>query len=261
MDDVEDSESAHTELDVAFCANLAGGARWIAMFRGTPVASVSREQSGKNKDLFDTANFGQVVIASAKHVGVRKTLEELGFRPYIRTIAISSIVDQLAADKIAEATDELETVRESYVETLQAALASAAVGINRGFFVDVQNPLKDALYSALSTAGIKNPGTIIANVFRETADTYHKVLFAKANDIMANPPEVQTSLAKAIMGTAYSESSDNNGTTHVDDLLGNMGTVVSSAAAHTIAVQETESVSADYDERTAAVIAGLGRRR
>lgn len=261
VDAVEESESAHQDLDVAYCGTLKGGAKWLAIYKGQPIASISRDQAGTNRDIFDSPTFGQVVHASAKHAGVRATLNDLGFKPFIQTISISSIVDSLSAERISEAQEALASDQEQYAESLQAALATAAVGLNRGFFVGAKNPLKDAFHSALSSAGIRNPEVLIANVFRDNADQFLKVLFAKANEIMEKPADVQTSLAKTVLETSYSESISNNGVSKVDESLGNMGTVVASDKK---AIQVSES----NDKSTSAeiisiqkVVSGLGRRR
>ncbi len=259
MDDV-DEEADASDLEVAFCSALKAGARWLAIYKGQPIASLSREQSGKNKDIFDQASFGTAVITSAKHAGVRQTLDELGFKPFTRTISVSAIVDQLAAEKIEEVQTEAQEEQEQYAEALQAAMATAAVGLNRGFFVNMKNPLKDAFYSALSTAGIKNPDSIIANVFRDHADGYHKVLFAKANEILQKPVEVRESLAKTVLETNYSESVSNNGVNAVDERLGNLGNVVADHATPVIPAKQ-EALSSDYSDSVAKVVTGLGRRR
>ena len=104
---------------------------------------------------------------------------------------------------MAEAKANLDRDQKEYSERLLSAMATAAIGLNRGFFPGEGNPVKAALYDALSAVGVKNADVVIHNAFRTSSDDYHKSLFAKACDIIAKPLEVQESLAKAVLGTNY----------------------------------------------------------
>ena len=91
------------------------------------------------------------------------------------------------------------------------------------------------------------------------ADSYHKVLFDKALEIMSKPAEVQESLAKAVLETNYLESqSTSSGSSTTETRLGNLGTTV--PAGKEIKPQEsTSSVAGTFTETLGRVVSSLGR--
>jgi hypothetical protein len=132
----------------------------------------------------------------------------------------------MVESEVAEARSQLEKQQSEFKERFAAALATAAVGLNRGFYSDKKNPIKAALWSAMSSAGIRNPESMIDAVFKNHSDAYHKTLFDAASELISQPLEAQESISKAISGMSYSEVSASS-----DDLehrLETFGTSVSS---------------------------------
>lgn len=263
---IDDSgEDAHKALDLSYSSSIGGKPMWTAYFEGKPVATATAENAGKNADIFTEGSFGHAVIASARHVGVRNILRDMGFRGIQNRVAIAPIVKAEVGKEIAVARSELDRDRKEYSERLLAAMATAAIGINRGFFADAKNPLKEKLWDALSAAGIKNPEALIHNAFRASSDSYHSTLFAKATEIIAKPLEVQESLAKAVIGTNYlvSESSSAEfgaGDSEVENRVGQIGTVTAASSAPAADVRNGEAL-AGASTKIASVVSSLGRRR
>lgn len=263
-----DGENSHQGLDLSFSASVAGQPVWTAFYNGTPVAIASKADAGKNADIFEHPAFGNAVIAGAKHVGVKETLTEMGFKGIAHEIAISTVIADKVEAQVAQAQDELARDRKEHAERLMAALATSAIGINRGFFADVKNPIKAQLWNALSSAGVKNAEVLIDNAFRGASDAYHTALFAKASEIIDQPLEVQESLSKAVLGANYmgvSESSSGATGASIEDRLENFGTntvTASAANANVKAEQKTEVTqeSLSSDARISSVVANLGRR-
>ena len=256
--DTEDSNG----LDLSFSSSISGQSMWTAYLNGTPVATASKVNAGKNVDIFDDVTFGNAVIAGAKHVGVKATLNEMGFKGIAHNISVSSIVNDRVATQVAEAKAGLDRDRAEHAERLMSALATAAIGINRGFFSDVKNPVKEAIWNALSAAGVKNPEILIDNAFRASSDDYHKALFVKAGEIIATPLDVQESLSKAVIGTNYMAVAATAPVANLENRLANFGEVTASAEkpATQAAAEKQESQSSGTD-RITSVVAGLGRRR
>jgi hypothetical protein len=251
---VDKSVSA-SSLDVAYCGTLRGGSKWLALIDGQPIASISRAEANQNAEIFDTATFGNVVHSAAKHAGVIPALVDLGFKPFTKTVTVSNIVESLSADKIVAAQEIAEASKAAYAKSLMSALATAAIGLNRGFFANLQNPLRDNMLSVLASAGVRNPEMLVAQLFKDTAEPYHKVLFAKASEILEKPEDVQVELAKAILETNHQDASTSSS---LDARLGNLGTVSNT---------EPKEVSESSQQRKAdvvpidKVVANLGRRR
>jgi hypothetical protein len=228
MDEVDDeSESAVSSLDVSFSSSIGGRAQWTAWFKGRPVAFCTAESSGKNADVFPTQEFGRAAMVASKHAGIKTTLREMGFQPLKTTVSISKVITKQVDSQVATARESIAKEHNEFQERFHAALATAAVGVTRGFFTGVENPLKNSLQQSLASAGVRNPEVLLHQAFKGSADQYHKMLFAKASEIMSKPVEVQEGLAKAVLEVNYVETTASAGSV-TEDRLASMGTVVSS---------------------------------
>lgn len=227
-DDIdEESESAVAKLDVSFSSSINGKAQWTAWFNGRPVATCTAADAGKNADVFATNDFGRAVMLASKHAGIKTTLKEMGFKPLVTSVSTSSIIKKEVETQVATARAQITTEHNEFQERFKAALATAAVGVTRGFFTGVENPLKNSLQQALASAGVRNPDVLLHQAFKASADQYHKMLFAKASDIMTKPAEVQESLAKAVLEVNYVETTASAQTNVTEDRLASMGTTAS----------------------------------
>lgn len=254
MSEVEETAES-SDLDVSYSSNVAGQSAWTAFYRGKPVAMASKSSAGNNADIFDTPSFGHAVLATAKVGGVKKSLAELGFKSIKHTVSVSAEVRRLVEREVATAREALAADQAQFKERFEAALATAAIGLNRGFFADQKNPIKGTLWNALSSAGIRNPEILIDNAFKAHADAYHKQLIGLANDIIAKPMEVQESLSKTILGMSYQAVSSSEAGS-IEDRLETLGTSVSSGKPE---VQPAAEAGIARQQITAAVQT-LGRR-
>ena len=260
LDNLDDSgEEAHAHLDISFSSSINGQPVWTAFYKGVPVATASMSDS-KHQDIFTDPAFGNAVMASSKHAGVVNTLREMGFKAIAYTVNIDRHVEQRVEAALASERAEMATFLNRYKESMTAALATASVGITRGFFTGLQNPLKDALYSALSTAGVKNPDVLLHNAFKSSADSYHSILFAKAAEIMDKPEEVRESLAKAVLEMNIPAVA--SAAPALEDRLSSLGTEVSTSRIQEQPGEVSHS-SGDggFGAKAATVCAHLGRRR
>lgn len=275
MDDVdaEDNDSSESSadkskhLDVSFSSSINGKPQWTAWYKGTPIATCTAETAGANADVFQTPEFGRTVVLAAKHAGVKPALTELGFKPIVRRVSFSSAMTKQVAQKMDVARAAIDKEQREYRERFQAALATAAVGTTRGFFTGSENPLKASLQKALATAGVRNPDVLLNQAFKSSADEYHKMLFAKASEILGKPAEVQESLARAVLEVNFVESSSaqSESTSSTETRLASMGTRPLNQEQPATATQES-STSADqatqassFTTSLAKVVSSLGR--
>jgi rubrerythrin len=258
--DLDESASAD-DLDVSYSSTVAGCAAWTAYHKGVPIAMARAATAGKNADIFDTPSFGHAALATAKVSGIKKALAELGFAPIKHKVSVSKEVRRLVDSQVSEQRAALSAEIKGHQEKFMAAMATAAIGINRGFFAGVQNPLKSALWNAMSSAGVRNPEVVIDNAFKAHADAYHSVLFAQANDIVSKPSEVQESLAKTILGTNYQAVSSAQPSDSIESRLAGMGTSVSTeqkpGANTEVSVSTEDTVGMQKIHRA---VSSLGRR-
>ena len=257
---IDDSaDASHEKLDVSYSSSVAGSPIWTAYYAGKPVAVARKSESG-HQDIFDEATFGNAVLASARHAGVVNTLREMGFKAIANDVNLERYVEQQIEEQVAEERAAMASTQKQFQDRFKAALATASIGMTRGFFVGQTNPLKDNLFNALSSAGVRNPDVLLFNAFKSAADAYHNALFSKASEIMDKPVEVQEGLAKAVLEMNHTSMSATN---PVEDRLVSMGVPATAAAVSHVPDDNLESVSSSdggFGAKAAAVVSGLGRR-
>lgn len=225
LDDATDD----SQLSVAFARNFVNGKdAWLASLNGQPVGFATRDDVGGNADIFDKEAFGKALIAQSKD-GSKAALKEFGFKPFVITASVQQKVSEEVAKQVEVTKQELVAESKAHQERFMAALSIAAVGINRGFFSGIENPLKSKFWDSMSTAGIQNPEVLIDNIFSTSSDVYHKVLLDKASEILSMSTDVQNELASTVLGTAYQKASTSS-TAPVKQQVGTLGTPVKSVS-------------------------------
>jgi hypothetical protein len=272
------SKVTAADLDLSFSSSIQNKPTWTAYLKGCPVALCTKDDAGKNADIFETSDFGRGAMAAAKHGPVMEVLEGLGFKPITCHVDLPSHVNKTVARQVATAKSQMEHQHEEFQERLMASLATASIGLTRGFFVDQENPLKAVLCTALKDAGMRQPEVFLDQAFASAADPYHKVLFSKALEIMKEPDHVQESLAKAVLGMRYQPTKNGEVTTDVSmsssvsDRLSSLGTntVVTTTSPgdasgkgqqhkQTGFKSESANGSTDFQARVAGIAKHLGR--
>jgi hypothetical protein len=261
MDDMDEEGSEESDssakLDVSYSSSVAGQARWTAFYAGKPVAMASKSSAGKNADLFDTPSFGHAVLATAKVAGVKKALAELGFESIKHRVSVSKAVRKMVDAQVAETQTALASEQQQFKDRFMAAIATASIGLNRGFYADKKNPVKAAMWNAMSSAGIRNPEALIDTAFKNHADAYHKTLFEIASDLTSKSADVQDSLSKAIAGMSYMEASTSAADESIEGRLEKFGTSVSSEGVK----DQPVAPSSVGRQNISAAVRSLGRGR
>ena len=188
-----------------------GKKSWIAFYNGQPVAKSTSESAVQHKAIFEEPAYANAVATGASHLGVAKILDEMGFEAVMSSITVSNslkhVVNKRFKEQMSDITAKYEAEKveanAQYRDKLMAALSTAAVGINRGFFKGYNNPVKAALQSTLSAAGVRQSESLLDDVFKSHADDYHKALFEKALEIVGKPTEIQNEIAIAVSESNY----------------------------------------------------------
>lgn len=177
--------------------------RWYAIANGAPVAVASVQSVGDKASIFATDNFRKGTETLMSQIGVAEGLTTMGFQ----SLKVRMPVKNIVANRVAEATAAVKQESAQQVasirEDLRAAISTAAVGINKGFFADLANPMKAELFDVLSSVGVQNAEVLIDNAFGSSADDYHKVLLAKAFDLLKKPVDARNEISQAVATASY----------------------------------------------------------
>ena len=265
-----DKDVSTTKLNVAFCGSIDGLKSWVAFYNGQPIAKATSESAAKHQAMFEDPSYQTAVMTGAEHLGVSKILDEMGFRAVMSSVEISNslktVVNKHFKDKMSELTAKYaaQTIANNneYREKFSAALATAAVGINRGFFKGFDNPVKSALASTLSAAGVRNSEGLLDDVFKSHSDAYHKIMFEKALEIVNKPEEIQNEIAIAVSESNYmSEHKPNSAfaSANVENRLSGIGNESSTRQLPTNTAVAASNTNVVQLNNIKSVIAGLGR--
>ena len=264
VDMLEALSSAGVKLDAADIqlsfveASGKQPARWFAYHNGTPIAHASQasmssavgEESAHA--MFNSPRVPRAFAHVAAEKGVGTAIEELGFKSMSMDVDVGSVIQaraQAEADqKVANVTAEVESHCEEYQDRMVAALSTAMVGIQRGFWRNEHNPVVQQLVTSLSSAGIANPEPLVAQAFATQGEQLFKSVMSKALELMQKPVEVQNELAASISGMGNVASVDD---ANVEDRLANVGNVVhqTNATKQVIESQSSAAGKGDYANR------------
>lgn len=231
--------------------------RWYAIVNDAPVAVATVHSVGAEKsEIFASESFRKATETLMAQIGVVAGLQDMGFQ----SLKIRMPVKQIVESNVAKATQEVKASSEASVQTMRedikAALATAAVGINKGFFSKLYNPIKAELYEILSNAGVRNAEVMIDDAFMAKADDYHRTLLEQAFDLLSKPVEARNEISKAVMTANYQRASaveDSSLSSSVSKQLGSIG-----KAQPTMVASQNE-VNPSFNQRAASVIKGLVR--
>lgn len=190
-----------SSLDVRYVGELQGDKTWIAFHDGIPFAKATASNA-ENPAVFADESFGRAFKSLASEQGPAAAIAQMRFeeiRPQLNVEKlIASQVEAQVQEQVAEIATASARDQAELGERFMAALATAAQGINRGFFPDLKNPVRIAIASTLEELGVQNGDELLARAFGDHSDSYNQQLLAKASDIMQYDLTVQNQLANAI---------------------------------------------------------------
>lgn len=254
------AELSASKVEVAYNA-LASGNKWFAFYDGVPFAVATAASAEKHAQIFNTDVFGRAFKAQANEQGVQAAVENMGFveiKPEIQVADyVKSEIDQQVELKTSEVAQAAAQAHAEYADRHAAAMALAATGITKNFFVGQTNPIAQQLIESLSAVGLDNASSLVNQAFAQNSDAYHKLLLAKASQILSYSLEAQNEIAQAVGGFNNVEATAS--TTPMQ-----MGRPVAAqkVAPKQETVEATASVqpSADFNALLRGAVSGLGKR-
>ena len=195
------SEMTASTVDVSYAGVVAGEPTWVAFHNGVPFAKAVASNAEKPATFADES-FGRAFKAIASDEGVQSAMTQLKFEEIRPVVDVEKLVQTEVETRVqAEAANLVEAAGRDAAELtgrFEAALATAAQGVNRGFFRDLKNPVRVAIASTLEDLGIQNGDELLARAFAEHSDDYNKMILAKASEIIKLDLTVQNQMAQAV---------------------------------------------------------------
>jgi hypothetical protein len=189
-------------VEVAFAGTIQGEPTWLAFHNGIPFAKAIAS-AAENPATFADAHFGRAFKAVAAEQGIPAAIEQLRFEEIKPVVSVDAVVAANIATQVSEQTANIAEAASrdgnEYASRFEAALATAAQGVNGGFFKDLKNPIRVAIASTMEELGIVGGDDLLQRAFGEHSDAYNKQLIAKASEILKYDLTVQNQLAQAVM--------------------------------------------------------------
>lgn len=200
------SKLESSRIDLIFAANNEDPCYYL-MVDHKPVATAKYKKASTNvRDIFvDQGTFKNAFIAAISTAeGIDpEQLDDFGFEPIPIEVEMDDAQRQQIEKQIQEKVDVMESKTTAIQKNLSYCLSIASVGINKGVFADIENPLKAKLYETLSSLGIRNSHKLIDSVFAGSMDDYNKILIAETFKLIEKSEPARSEVAKMVNRAHY----------------------------------------------------------
>lgn len=198
---IASTEMKENTVDVNYVGNVQGEPTWMAFHNGIPFAKAIASAS-ENPATFADPAIGRAFKAIASEQGVSAALQQLRFEEIKPVLQIEQVVAEQIQSQVTEQGNVLAeaTARDKteLASRYESALATAAHGINTGYFRDLSNPILTALASTLEDVGLNGATELLQRAFIDHSPEYHAAILAKAGEIMNFDQVVQNQMATAV---------------------------------------------------------------
>lgn len=198
---IASTDMKENTVDVNYVGNVQGEPTWMAFHNGIPFAKAIASAS-ENPATFADPAIGRAFKAIASEQGVPAALQQLRFEEIKPVLQIEQVVAEQIQSQVAEQGNVLAeaTARDKseLATRYESALATAAHGINTGYFRDLNNPIVTALASTLEDVGLAGAAELLQRAFIDHSPEYHAAILAKAGEIMNFDQVVQNQMATAV---------------------------------------------------------------
>ena len=212
FDSLSTAIAAHTNLNpalVSISRTTGGPVPTVHMYYdGMPIAAATFQTVSNAvgekiaRESFESANFERVVKASLSDVGVVETCSQMGFEPFKIEMPVDRLLANEADSRINAATSDVQQTISSSVDAYQerfiAALSTSMLGVTKGFWNGVTNPVVESLCRALQAAGIKEPRGVVERAFFSHSSDFLTVALSQANSLMHKSEVAQNEIAEAV---------------------------------------------------------------
>lgn len=149
-------------------------------------------------EFYTTEQFQEVAMAECQRYGLRAGLESMGYVLSEVNIGRSDVINARVEAHVEQRTEEVRAQYKDQNTSYSHCLAIASVGINRGFWQDVPNELRAALENQLTSAGLRNAGRVVREVFAQYGTSYAKAIVAMADKLSNMSEQTRNELAAAL---------------------------------------------------------------
>jgi hypothetical protein len=174
---------------------------WNVDVKGQPVARVYLQDQPKPEEIrevFCSADYHRGVAGAIEKVGLRPVLKQIKAHLWANQLHETKFAKQVRAEVEAAAHAKVVATTRNLMRDLLERTAIVCAGMDKNFYREVGNPLKEALWGELHSFGITNPSAIIEAAFKKGSTRYFETVLNKAVEYMEMEPKALAQISKAI---------------------------------------------------------------
>jgi hypothetical protein len=193
-----------TEADVhmtLFGEDAGSAPYWNIDIKGTPVARVLLSDQPKPDEIravFCSADYYKGVSGAIAKVGLKPVLKQIKARVWANRVEKTRLAKDIRAKVEAAAQARVVATTKNLMRSLLNCTAIVCAGMDKNFYKEAGNPLKEALWSELYSFGITNPAPIIEAAFKKGSTKYFETVLSKAVEYMELEPKAMEQIKMAI---------------------------------------------------------------
>lgn len=184
-----------TEMALAF---VKASGRLVAMKGHVAVASLSAKSKSVNAGLINSPALQAAARASVASEGLRAGLQSVGFTLVKVPVTSKATVER----RVQEITAKTASQEDKKQKVFAQAFAIAAAGLNRGQWKGVENPLRAAMETELTRAGVEQPRRVVSAVFESAGLAYAQALLETSNRLSKMSASARNDLSEVLNMTA-----------------------------------------------------------
>lgn len=205
VDDFGDEPISESDVHMTLFDDDDGRAQanpyWNIDIKGMPVARVylrDQPRPDEMRDLFCSADYHRGVSGAVEKVGLAPVLKQIKAHMWANAVQKTKLAKKIRAAVQAESNERVTAVTHNLMRDLLQRVAIVCAAMDKNFYRDVGNPLKEALWDELNRFGITNPSPVIEAAFRRGSTPYFETVLNKAVEYMEMRPDALAQVKQAI---------------------------------------------------------------
>lgn len=174
---------------------------WNVDIGGTPMARVYLSDQPKPdeiREVFCSEDYVKGVSQAIEKVGIKPVFQQINAKLWVNKVLETSLAKGIKAKVDAEAQARVNAVTQNLMGDLLRCTAIVCAGMDKNFYREVGNPLKEALYTEMKRYGIANPAPIIEAAFKKGSTEYFQTVLAQAVTYLEYDPKALADVQAAI---------------------------------------------------------------
>lgn len=191
---------------VELIASTANSDVYYVMMNGLPVGRLVGEKVASTtiaKLWPDAIALNKAFITAAADGVDQEVTDNFGLEPLTINVSPDKVMQQQTNEAVEQTISELKEKAEENEEQLTQALSTATLGICKGFYEGLDNPLRTAIAGLLEDHGVEDPQVLVSKTLASAAEPFFRMVLSKTKELLNETSEVRDTHARLIAQASY----------------------------------------------------------